>query len=147
MVNFVYLCRYWRNTGHNWLFMKNEPNTSDDAAIALLGERLAKHRLSQNRTQAQLAKEAGVSKRTLVRLESGLSTQLTNLVRILRALDLLKNWDNLVPAPMASPLEQLRTQGSQRKRASRRRKPAKERPAKNAWSWESEVKPESKKPK
>ncbi len=37
----------------------------------MLGKRIAKHRLDRNDTQAELAKEAGVSKRPLIRMESG----------------------------------------------------------------------------
>lgn len=93
---------------------------TDPAVLAELGQRLAQHRLSQNLTQAQLAEEAGVSKRTLVRLEAGESTQLTNLIRIVRALGLLGNLDAFVPPPVPSPIEQLKREGKKRKRASPR---------------------------
>ena len=49
-----------------------------------------------------------MSKRTVVRLENGQSSQMTNLVRVLRALGLLGNLDALVPAPLASPIEALK---------------------------------------
>jgi transcriptional regulator with XRE-family HTH domain len=93
---------------------------TDPAVLAEIGQRLAQHRLERNLTQAELAKEAGVSKRTLIRLEGGESTQLTNLIRILRALDLLDNLDALIPPPVPSPIEQLRSEGKRRKRASRK---------------------------
>ena len=94
---------------------------TDDAVLAALGERLAQRRLRRDLTQQQLADEAGVSRRTLVRLEAGESTQLTNLVRVLRALGLLENLPALVPAPGPSPLQQLRNRGKRRKRASGKR--------------------------
>jgi len=93
---------------------------TDPAVLAEIGQRLARHRLERNLTQAELAKEAGVSKRTLIRLEGGESTQLTNLIRILRALDLLANLDAFIPPPVPSPIEQLRAEGKRRKRASRK---------------------------
>lgn len=93
---------------------------TDSAVLAGLGERVARTRLQRNLTQAILAEEAGVSKRTLVRLEAGESTQLTNLIRILRALGLLGNLEALVPPPVPSPLEELRSQTRRRKRASGR---------------------------
>jgi len=93
---------------------------TDPAVLAEIGQRLAQHRLERNLTQAELAKEAGVSKRTLIRLEGGESTQLTNLIRILRALDLLANLDAFIPPPVPSPIEQLRSEGKRRKRASRK---------------------------
>ena len=82
--------------------------TTDQQVLAELGDRLARHRLNRNLTQDQLAREAGVSKRTIVRLENGQSSQVTNLIRVLRALGLLGNLDALVPAPSASPIEALK---------------------------------------
>lgn len=96
------------------------PLDTDPAVLAELGRRLAARRLERNLTQAELAAEAGISKRTLLRLESGDSTQLTNLVRVLRALELESALEALVPAAGVRPLEQLRSQGKRRKRASRR---------------------------
>lgn len=93
---------------------------TDPAVLAEIGQRLAQHRLERNLTQAELAKEAGVSNRTLIRLEGGESTQLTNLIRILRALDLLANLDVFIPPTVPSPIEQLRSEGKRRKRASRK---------------------------
>ncbi|TVQ30911.1 MAG: XRE family transcriptional regulator [Phycisphaeraceae bacterium] len=100
--------------------MTKYEHMTDSAALAELGERVARHRLERNLTQAELAREAGISRRTLSRLEAGESTQLTNLVRVLRSLELLGNLDALVPPPIPSPLEQLRTKGRVRKRASPR---------------------------
>ncbi len=105
---------------------------TDPAVLAEIGQRLARHRLNRNLTQAELAKEAGVSKRTLTRLEGGESTQLTNLIRILRALELLGNLDALIPPPVPSPIQQLRTEGKRRKRASRKQ----DTPASDEeWTW------------
>ncbi len=104
--------------------MDTPSHMTDTAALAVLGERIARHRLERNWTQAELAKEAGVSRRTLIRLEGGESTQLTNLIRVIRALGLLANLDELVPPPVPSPLEQLRSKRKRRKRASGRSQPA-----------------------
>lgn len=105
---------------------------TDPAVLTELGERLARHRLDRNLTQAQLAKEAGVSKRTLLRLESGESTQLTNLIRIVRALGLLGNLDVFVPPPVPSPIEQLQREGKKRKRASPR---SDSHEPEGGWAW------------
>lgn len=116
--------------------MAKTEHMSDSAALAELGERLARHRLQRNLTQDELAKEAGVSKRTIARLEAGESTQLTNLIRVLRALGLLTTLDALVPPPIPSPLEQLRTKERLRKRASPR---ASEEPSsQEEWVWGDE---------
>ncbi len=103
---------------------------SDDAVLEQLGERLLQYRLNRNMTQTALAKEAGMSGRTINRLEHGHSTQLSNLIRLLRSLDLLQNMDALVPELALSPIEQMKLRGKSRKRASSSVKEESE-----TWSW------------
>mgnify|MGYP001551954157 FL=1 len=113
--------------------MSIETDMSDTAALEALGQRIARYRLNRNMTQAVLAHEAGISLPTVQRLEGGHSTQATNLIRVLRALQLLDNLDGLVPEPAISPLQQARMQGKTRQRASspRSRKPA------TPWTWDT----------
>lgn len=108
---------------------------TDAAVLAAIGERLARHRLQRNLTQAQLAKEAGVSKRTLIRLENGESSQVTNLIRVVRVLGLLGNLDAFIPPPVPSPIEQLRSKAKERRRASPR---TKDKPPPPTWTWGNE---------
>lgn len=112
--------------------MANEWNSSDLNILAELGERLCRIRLKRNQTQAGLATEAGVSLNTVKRLEKGASVQLTNLVRILRALDLLENLATLVPDTAVSPIQQLRTGEKERRRASGSRD---EKSDPEPWTW------------
>ena len=78
---------------------------TDEALLQELGRRIAKQRLERNLSQAQLAEQAGISKRTLERLEAGAAaTQLSLLLRVLRQLDLLERLDLLLPEPQPSPL-------------------------------------------
>ena len=115
--------------------MENIELLADSRILDLLGSRLSEHRLARNLTQAELAKTAGVSKRTVERLEAGDSTQLTNFIRILRALKLLGGLESLVPPPLPSPIEQLKLQGRRRQRASSVR----ESPVSaKAWTWDDE---------
>src|ERR1700722_9589409 len=97
--------------------MKIESQSSA-TVLEELGLRLAQARLDHNLTQEGLAIAAGVSKRTVERLETGKSVQLSNLVRVLGALDLSRNLDQLVPPVGARPIEQLKHQGKARRRAS-----------------------------
>ncbi len=108
---------------------------SDDAMLKELGSRIAQYRLNRNLTQDALAREAGVSKRTIHRVEHGHSIQASNLIRILRALHLLGNLEALIPEPAISPIQQIKMQGKSRKRASSiTDKPEQ----KELWSWSDE---------
>ena len=116
--------------------MKITTEITDELIFKELGDRLAKARLDHNLTQASLAKEAGVSKRMLERLESGeISTQLSAFVRICRALDLVERLDMLIPAPAPSPVAQLKLAGKRRKRASGKRVGPS---VKKKWTWGDE---------
>jgi transcriptional regulator with XRE-family HTH domain len=113
--------------------MKSQNSLSDRAVIEEIGRRLEALRLGRNQTQAQLATQAGVSKRTIERLESGaVAVQLSGFVRVCRAFDLLDRLDTFVPEPLASPIALLRLRGRSRRRASG--KPA-SGPAPKAWTW------------
>lgn len=115
--------------------MKISTANSDPAVLKELGRRLARYRLNKNLTQEALSNEAGVSKRTLTRIEHGASTQTSNLIRVLRALDMLENLEALIPEPALSPMQQLKLKGKTRQRAT-----AKEDSitAQKPWSWETE---------
>ncbi|HKF83189.1 MAG TPA: helix-turn-helix transcriptional regulator [Solirubrobacterales bacterium] len=117
--------------------MRIENENSDQAVLEELGARLARTRLEQNVSQEKLASAAGVSKSTLERIETGREVKLTSLVRILRALGRLELLDQLVPAPLPSPIERARLQGRQRQRAAEpRRKEEAEQPG--LWRWAGE---------
>jgi transcriptional regulator with XRE-family HTH domain len=113
--------------------MRITSGQTDQAILGELGERLAAARLGRNLTQAALADQAGVSKRTVERLESGqVATHLSGLLRVCRALGLLDRFDALVPESTPGPVAQLQLKGKTRQRASRKR------PApggKKAWTW------------
>lgn len=99
--------------------MKFTSNLTDKALLNLIGERLARLRLTKNLTQEQLAEQAGLGLRTLQRLELGAAaTQLSGFVRVCRVLGLIENFDTLLPEPAESPMAQLKSQGRKRKRAS-----------------------------
>jgi len=113
--------------------MNIRPEFSDELVLQEVGARLARTRLERNLTQAKLADTAGISKRTLERLESGAaSTQLTTFIRVCRALGLLQRFDTFLPKPIASPVEELRLHGRKRKRASGTRV---EKTVNKKWTW------------
>ena len=105
---------------------------SDEAILEELGRRLSRRRLDLQLTQARLAEEAGVSKRTVERIESGNPAQTISLIRILRVLDLLSGLDSMLPKPGPRPMDLLKLQGKERKRASRKRKSTVQE---SGWTW------------
>lgn len=92
----------------------------DETILVELGERLAQRRIARSLSQAALAVEAGVSKRTVERIEAGESVQLVTFVRLCRALGLMDGWDQWLPETGPSPMTQLREKqaGKGRQRAS-----------------------------
>ncbi len=118
--------------------MSFENLNTDEYLLAELGKRLARQRLDMGVTQADLAFEAGISKRTLERIEAGETVQITSILRVLRALHLVPHLDALVPKAGPRPMDILRSmQGKQRQRApSSKSRVVRERPA--AWRWGDE---------
>ncbi len=112
--------------------MKIRKQASDSSVLKELGARLASQRLARNLTQAELAAEAGVAKRTVERMEAGeVSARLSGLVRIFRALGLMDRLDTLLPEAKPTPIEELRFAGRKRQRASQAKRAAESKP----WTW------------
>ena len=73
--------------------------------VASLGRELETVRLQHNISQAELAREAGVSRRTITRMAEGKAISLDSFVRVLKALKLVDNLAVLLPDTSVSPLE------------------------------------------
>jgi len=104
--------------------------TSDQIEAALC-KRLESIRLSRNITQAQLAEEAGVSPRTIGRLEKGQGVSVDTFIRIMIALGIQQSLEALLPDPTVRPIERVGIGAGERKRA-RPTRSGNERPT---WSW------------
>jgi transcriptional regulator with XRE-family HTH domain len=118
--------------------MKLTPDLSDAAVLQELGIRLERRRLDANLTQAELADQAGISKRTLERIEAGHSTDAIMLIRALRTLQLFAGLESLVPDLPPSPLTLLKQRGRERQRVGRRRQataPPSGRKPPHPWKW------------
>ena len=114
--------------------MKIEAHLSDGVLLAELGARIAHARLERNLTQAQLAEEAGVSRNTLQRLESGaVAAQLSAFLRVCRVLGLLDRLDALIPEAKPGPMVLLQMKGKMRRRASSRK--SQEAKRNRPWTW------------
>ena len=108
-------------------------STSSSTAIAAaLCKRLEAIRLSKNINQAELARQAGVSRSTMTRIADGQSISLDSFIRVIKALGLADHLATLLPDPEVRPVELARREGQHRRRASSKHKPA------EPWSWGDE---------
>ncbi len=102
--------------------MRITKEATDETILIELGARFARARLELNLTQAQLANQAGVAKRTVERVEAGaVGAQLSGVIRLCRALGIVERLEMLIPEPTPGPVEQLRLRKRQRLRATGRR--------------------------
>ena len=115
--------------------MKITNTLTDEAILAEMGQRIAKRRLEFQLTQAALAREAGIAKRTVERVEAGDTAQISTIVRIFRVLGLLPVLDQMLPESKPRPIDTIKRKGKIRKRAtSGARQSKKEVP----WTWGEE---------
>ena len=112
--------------------MRIVPMMSETGVIAELGGRARQYRVGMNLTQAELARTAGVSQRTIERLEAGSSVQLDKIVRILRALQLSANLDQLIPEASIRPIQLAGSKVEVRHRSYKRRNAV---PNAQGWVW------------
>ena len=104
---------------------------ASDKIETALCKRLESIRLSRNITQAQLAEEAGVSPRTIGRLEKGQGVSMDTFIRIMMALSIQQNLEALLPDPSVRPIERIGMGAAERKRA----RPTKSIGELPTWSW------------
>ncbi len=104
--------------------------TSEQIEAALC-KRLENVRLSRNITQKQLADKAGVSPRTIGRLEKGQGVSVDTFIRVLTALGIQQNLEVLLPDPTVRPIERIDIGGGERKRA----RPGLSSNERATWSW------------
>ncbi len=117
------------------------------AILEEVGDRLLQRRIERNLTQAELAKRAGVGKRTLERLEAGESTQLSTFIKILAELGLAGDFLGMIPEAVPGPMEELKAKGAKPRRRVRHSKKPKEEflpgrmyDAPGGWTWGDDAK-------
>lgn len=119
---------------------KNLALASSEQIEATLGQQIEKARLARNLTQADVARSAGISRRTITRLENGGGVSLDTFIRVLRALGLADRIADLLPAPQIQPIERIRGQKKRRQRA-RATTGTDNHAASSSWAWEDSDKP------
>lgn len=93
---------------------------SPSAIAEELGERLKQARLNADKTQVEVAEQAGISRKAVLNAEKG-KVQLETLVAIMGVLRLTGQLDNFLPIQEISPIQLSKLQGRKRQRASGQR--------------------------
>ena len=107
--------------------------TSQQIELSLC-EQIGKIRLVRNLTQEQVAVKAGVSLKTIGRLERGQGSSLDTFIRVMIALGLQSNLMSLLPDPDIRPIERVTERGSERQRA----RPISSSESETPWKWGDE---------
>ena len=72
-----------------------------------LSYRFKQYRINYPMTMAELAEKSKVSVGTIVRFENGNDIGLLNLIKLMKALELGSNLDQLIPEPVVIPSAQM----------------------------------------
>lgn len=103
-------------TNNNWHAI------SDTALLSIFGSFIKHKRIEQNKTQSQLAEEAGINRATLSLFENGGSINLLTFIQLLRSLNLLYLLKDFQITQQLSPIQLAKLEKSKRIRASRSKK-------------------------
>jgi transcriptional regulator with XRE-family HTH domain len=111
---------------------------SSTAAIEEIASRLKAYRIDYPLSQQDLADKAGISRRSITNLENGEDVQLSTIIKVLMALGLDSNLDQLTPDPTERPSHYLKGKSAkpQRKRTSKKELKA----SKKTFKWGDESK-------
>lgn len=90
---------------------------SDKALSEKIGAYVKHHRLEQNKTQDEVAHNAGMSRSTVSLLERGETVNLKTLLQTLRALDLLHVMNAFEVESQISPIALAKMEREKRQRA------------------------------
>lgn len=91
---------------------------SDKSLTEAIGRFIQSHRLNQNKSQDQVATDAGISRSTLSLLERGEKYRIDSLIQVLRVLNLLYIMDIFKVQEQISPLEYAKMKKQERKQSS-----------------------------
>ena len=106
----------------NDLTYKNMNSNSDKALLEFIGNYIQTERLRQNKSQEQVALEAGISRSTLSLLERGEVVKLDSFLQVLRVLNSLHLLEVFKVNEQISTIEYAKMKKKERKQASPRKK-------------------------
>ncbi len=111
----------------------SEPGSSESIERDLCNK-LERIRLQKNISQATLAKNAGVSRRTISRMENGAGVSLDTFIRVMMALNLSDHLVALLPDSTIRPIDRVSRKGERKNASSPRAK----KPQSKSWTWGDE---------
>ncbi|MDB4316955.1 helix-turn-helix domain-containing protein [Akkermansiaceae bacterium] len=123
--------------------MEPELDQSEDGSSheEIIGERMKHYRLEQNINQTDLAKQAGVARRTITSVETGKGCTLNTLLRLLRALNRMDILQDLLDEPPLSP-QQIHYANTIRKPIRKYASRPRSKPPEKPFVWGDEQAPE-----
>ena len=93
---------------------------TDSSMIKTIGEFIQAERIKQNKTQTQLAEDAGINRSNLSEIENGKNFSMLTFIQLLRSLNQLQNLEVFKPQTQISPLQLAKIELKKPKRASRK---------------------------
>ena len=106
---------------------------TNEIILKELGQRIKDIRINMSLKQEELALKAGVSTRTIVRLETGDNIKIESFLNVLRVLNCIQNVEVLITEQKISP-EMIFNKQKKRQRASTKQK----RENTTDWKWGDE---------
>ena len=91
---------------------------TDESILRMIGLRVRNMRLQRNLKRSVMAREAGVSEKTLQRMEEGESVRMSNYIRVLRFLGVLDQLLGVLPEVRPLPTDLVSSRKAARQRAS-----------------------------
>ena len=96
---------------------------SNSALLEQLGDFIQHTRLQQNKTQQQVATDAGINRSTMVQIENGGGGTLLSFIQILRVLEQLQLFQHFeIKQQQVSPLQLAKMEQNKRQRASTKKR-------------------------
>ena len=114
--------------------MKLTARSSNEEFLREFGKRIREVRVDMDMTQSEVAKKAGVTSKTIGRIENGEDLAVSTMLNVLRALGMVQNIDALVPEPTARPSVLIAND----KEKQRVRKKASQKDSSRQWKWGDE---------
>jgi transcriptional regulator with XRE-family HTH domain len=97
----------------------NEATNTDIGILIQIGIFVKEMRISQNKTQQQLADACGINRSTYIQIENGKGSSMLHFVQVLRALNVLHLLHIFETQTQISPIALAKMQQKKRQRASK----------------------------